>query len=316
MRIAYLGTGEIGLPTLNLLSADNTFQLCGIVTQPDRPAGRRQQLTSPPVKLWAEGKGFPVMQPESINDSKALGVMESWKPDLILVCAYGQILKAPLLSLPPLGCWNIHASLLPKHRGASCIHAALLAGDTRSGITLIQMNAGLDTGDILATEALDIYPEETASSLHDRLANLAPHVVRKALEHYVMGNLNALPQNDAEATYAPKLDREAGKIDWSQSAIEIARRIYALHNWPGSFTFYTDSHGKIKRLKIFPPVRIVSYQADSVTVPGTLITSDSTYAVQCGSGSLSLGSVQPEGSRVMDVGSWLRGGLIKGFQNG
>jgi methionyl-tRNA formyltransferase len=207
-----------------------------VVTQPDRPAGRDLKLRPSPVKVAAQELERPVLQPAKIRAPEALAQLVPFRPDVIVVAAYGQILPKAVLSLPPLGCVNIHASLLPRHRGAAPVQAAILAGDSETGITIMQMDEGLDTGDMLLKVTTPIAPDETAGSLHDRLALLAPAPLLDCLERLARGTATSERQDPALATYAPKLDRSDGEIDWSKSALEIERRIRAMTPWPGAFT--------------------------------------------------------------------------------
>ena len=317
MRIVYLGTGEIGIPALAWLAQAPAVELVGVVTQPDRPAGRGKKMQAPPVKLWAQQHGLEIQQPASVNTPDAMTALAAWQPDLIVVCAFGQILKTPLLELPPHGCINIHASLLPRHRGASCIQAALLAGDAETGITIIQMDAGLDTGDCLAQAAIPIEVTETASALHDRLAALAPAALEQAVIRIIDGTLEPEVQQDADATYAPKLARQDGEIDWSQPALDIERMIRALYSWPGSFTFYPNAKGERKRLKVLPPV--TCHPATATGQPSGTVTEDASGGIGVGTadGELVLTQVQPEGSKVMSAAEWARGaGVETGLQLG
>ncbi len=313
MRVVYLGTGEIGIPALAYLAQCPQVELTGVVTQPDRPAGRGKKLQAPPVKLWAQQHGVAVTQPASVNTPEALAELKAWNPELIVVCAYGQILKTPLLTLPPRGCINIHASLLPRHRGASCIQAALLAGDAETGITIIQMDAGLDTGDCLAQAAVKIGSQETASALHDRLAELAPVALAQAVAGVLDSSLRPDVQDEALATYAPKLSRQDGEIDWNQPVATIERRMRALYSWPGSYTFFQNAKGEQKRLKVLPPV-ISHAGADAVAAAGTILLDEAggtQVRVACGEGVLELGQVQPEGSKVMSAAEWVRGAGVE-----
>ncbi|MEM1157609.1 MAG: methionyl-tRNA formyltransferase [Verrucomicrobiota bacterium] len=307
MRIVYLGTGEIGIPALAWLMDSPQVELAGVVTQPDRPAGRGEKLRAGPVKVWAQERGLAIQQPASVNKPDALAELAAWQPDLIVVCAFGQILKQPLLELPPQGCINIHASLLPRHRGASCIQAALLAGDECSGITIIQMDAGLDTGDMLAKRLEAIEEHDTAAVLHDRLAELAPAALEQAVSQIINGTVQPEVQIEAEATYAPKLARQDGEIDWSQPVREIATKMRALYSWPGSYTFYQNARGERKRVKLLPPVRVDPASTDEVPAGALREDESGDIRVAAGNGELVLGQVQPEGSKVMTAAAWARG---------
>ncbi|HRJ72117.1 MAG TPA: methionyl-tRNA formyltransferase, partial [Terrimicrobiaceae bacterium] len=225
MRIVFLGTGDIGVPSLRALAAEPGDQILGVYTQPDRPAGRDLKLRASPVKETALELGLPVFQPPRIRAAESLAGLRSLQPDVIVVVAYGQILPKEILDLPRLGCLNVHASLLPRHRGASPVHAALLAGDAVSGVTIMQMDEGLDTGPILAKVETPIGPRETAGSLHVRLAQLAPEALLQTLRLLDRGGIRSEPQDDVRATYAPKLLRADGEVTWSLPARAIDQRI-------------------------------------------------------------------------------------------
>src|SRR6478672_11723417 len=225
MRVLFIGTGEIGVPVLRWLMESREHQLVGIVTQPDKPVGREQRIEAPPIKAAIGANNLPVLQPKRIKN--AVEEIRALNPDLIVVMAYGQILPRDVLEIPRIACLNLHASLLPRHRGAAPIQAAIAAGDPETGITVMYMDEGLDTGDLFLQESLTILPNDTGGSLHDRLAQLAPKALAKALDQLANGAAPRRPQNAARATYAPRLSREAGLIDWSESAEAIERKIRA-----------------------------------------------------------------------------------------
>src|SRR5437870_8579966 len=245
MRIVFIGTGEIGVPTLRMLLEWREHQLVGIVTQPDKPVGRDQKLTPPPIKAASQQLSvasgaseikLPVFQPARIKAREAIEAIRILNPDVIVVMAYGQILPREVLEIPRLACLNLHASLLPRWRGAAPIQAAIAAGDRETGITVMYMNEGLDTGDILLQSTIKIRADETGGSLHDRLAQIAPEPLLESLRLLAAGNAPAIPQDKARATYAPKLKREHGKIDWSESAEAIEKKVRTYNPWPGTFT--------------------------------------------------------------------------------
>lgn len=250
MRIVYLGSGDIGLPVLRTLLGDPRVELAGVVTQPDRPAGRGLQVRPAAIKELASQNGVPVLQPPRVRDGQAIAAISALRPDLFVVMAYGQILPQTLLDLPPLGALNLHASLLPRHRGAAPVHAAILAGDDTSGITVMWMDAGLDTGDILLEKTCPIGPAETAGSLHDKLASLAPAALSEALDLLRAGRAPRKKQDPTLATYAPKLTRALGAIDWSRSAADLARSVRGLHPWPGSTAALEMADGRRVLVKI------------------------------------------------------------------
>lgn len=237
MNIVFLGTGEIGVPTLQSLAQSPRHSVVGVISQPDRPSGRSLKQKPTPVKVAAEALGLTVHQPEKLRGGEVMDLLRSFNADLFFVAAYGQILRKDVLELPRHGCVNLHTSLLPRHRGASPIQTAILSGDDTTGVTLMQMDEGLDTGDILLQQSCPILPTDTAGVLHDRLALMAPPMVAQLLESMVSGTLQPQPQEESLATYAHKLEKSHGRIDWSRPATEIDRQIRGLHPWPGAFTF-------------------------------------------------------------------------------
>ncbi len=302
MRIVFLGTGEIGVPSLRDLAASAAHEVCAVFTQPDRPAGREMKLRPSPIKIVAQQLGLPVCQPEKIRRPDALAELAAVRPQLIVVVAYGQILPKALLDLPPGGCLNIHASLLPHHRGASPINAAILAGDHETGITIMWMDEGLDTGDILLTEPTPIGPHETAGSLHDRLAQLAPAVLHRALALIETGSAPRQKQDHASATYAPKLSRQDGEINWHQSAGEIDCRIRAMTPWPGAFTHLPGHPPEL--LKIHRALVAQPYTGGAGTVLGA---SAEGILVAAETEALLLQEVQVAGGKRLRAADFLRG---------
>src|SRR6266513_4469259 len=239
MRIVFIGTGEIGVPTLRAL-LKSQHEVVGVVTQPDKPVGRAQLVEPTAIKKEFVGRarppGVPILQPARIKDQQAIEEIRALKPDVIVVIAYGQILPRDILEIPKIACVNLHASLLPRWRGAAPIQAAIAAGDRQTGITAMYMDEEFDTGDILLQRKIEILSTDTGGSLHDRLAQTAPEALLDSLEMLAKGSAPHLPQDNALATYAPKLTRDDGKIDWSESAEIIERKIRALNPWPGAFT--------------------------------------------------------------------------------
>ncbi len=301
MKIVFVGSGDIGLPSLRALLDDPCVEVCALVTQPDRAAGRGLREKPSVIKELALARGLPVLQPARLRDPAAIAAVAAFAPDLLVVMAYGQILSQALLDVPPLGCLNLHASLLPRHRGAAPIHAAILAGDVVSGVTVMWMDAGLDTGDVLLAEECGMGPEETAGSLHDRLGEMAPVALAKALTLLREGRAPRVPQGEASATYAPKLDRESGRIDWRESADEIVRKIRALHPWPGAFTECLLEDGQTLRLKIHRAAVQVGSLSTGAVAPGS-------FLVGCGAGGLvELAEIQAPGGKRMSAADFLRG---------
>jgi methionyl-tRNA formyltransferase len=303
MRIVFIGTGEIGVPTLQSLRHSSEHQLVGVVTQPDKPTGRSQKLTAPPIKVAMAGSAVPILQPDRIKSSDAIDAIRGWSPDVIVVMAYGQILPRAVLELPCIACLNLHASLLPRHRGAAPIQAAIVAGDTETGITVMYMDEGLDTGDILLQTPLGIAPNETGESLHRRLGQLAPDSLNEALRRLSKGAGERRPQDPARATYAPKLTREDGRIDWADTAQSLERKIRAFDPWPGAFTQIKQRSGPEQRLKVF--FAQIEHRNGS---PGEILQANNgKLIVAAGQNALSLGNVQLEGKSPMSAAEFLRG---------
>jgi methionyl-tRNA formyltransferase len=296
MRIVFIGAGEIGVPTLEaLLTSDH--DVVSVVTQPDKPVGRAQLVEPPPIKKALATSKILVSQPARIKDEQTIGEIRALKPDVIVVMAYGQILPRDVLEIPKIACLNLHASLLPRWRGAAPIQAAIAAGDRETGITVMYMDEGLDTGDILLQRAIIVRPEETGGSLRDRLAQIAPQALLESLELLATGGASRIPQDNALAIYAPKLKREDGKIDWSDPAEAIERKIRAFNPWPGAFMKFDG-----RNLKIFSAI-IVALRGS----PGEILQSEKELVVAAGEGALSLREVQLEGKRRMTAAEFLRG---------
>jgi len=299
MRLVFIATGDIALPAFRQLMERGPRPLA-LVTQPDKPVGRHQTLQPPALKLEALKAGVAVWQPAVIGDVAM--DLAALAPDVIVVMAYGQILRPNILSLATRAIVNLHASLLPRHRGASCIQAAIDAGDAATGVSAMHVIRELDAGDVICSKTIRIDAAETGGSLHDRLAELAPDVLAATLRRLASGTATRTQQDPALATYAPKLEREHGRIDWGQDAVALERRIRAYDPWPGTFAMVMEG-GQPKRLKIFPPVDI----CDGGLRQGEFAAVDGLLRVGCGSGSLRLHEVQPEGARRMSASEYLRG---------
>jgi len=296
MRIVFIGTGEIGVPTLRAL-LDSEHEVVAVVTQPDKKVGREQRIEPPPIKKEIAMTRIPILQPARIKDQKATEELRDFASDVIVVVAYGQILPRDVLEISRLACLNLHASLLPRWRGAAPTQAAIAAGDCETGITAMYMDEGLDTGVILLQRSVEILPNDTGGSLHDRLARIAPEALLESLRLVAAGNAPRIAQDNARATYAPKLKREHGLIDWSESAEAIERKIRAYNPWPGAFM-------KVDRqnLKVFSASVV-----DLNGRPGEVLRSDKDLIVAAGKGALSLAEVQLEGKRRMTAAEFLRG---------
>lgn len=306
-RVVFMGTPEFAVPSLRALMAQQT--VVGVVTQPDRPAGRGRQLAESPVKQAAQGAGLPLIQPDRLREPAAMARLAEWAPDVIVVAAFGQILRPAVLDLPPHGCLNVHASLLPRHRGAAPIAAAILAGDPVTGISLMRMDVGLDTGPVLAQRTAPIDPADTTLSLTERLARLGAQSLADCLPDYLSGRLPPQPQEDALATYAPQLKKEDGHLNFSRPAVHLERRVRACVPWPGAFALWPDPAGGAAR-----PLRVLRAAAldEQVGTPGEVVLTARGPAVGCNPGALLLLEVQPPGRRAMPALDFARGarGLI------
>jgi methionyl-tRNA formyltransferase len=276
----------------------------GVVTQPDKPAGREQRIEPPPIKNALIGRarppGAPIFQPAKIKDPQPSDEIRGLKPDVIVVMAYGQILPRNVLEIPKIACLNLHASLLPRWRGAAPIQAAIAGGDPETGITVMYMDEGLDTGDILLQHRIDIRSNDTGGSLHERLAQIAPDALLDSLRLFVEGSAPRIPQDNSLATYAPKLKREDGKIDWSEPAHIIERKIRAFNPWPGAFMTIDG-----RNLKIFS-ASVVDLSGE----PGEILRGEDELIIAASKGALSLSEVQLEGKRRMSASEFLRGHAV------
>jgi methionyl-tRNA formyltransferase len=298
MRVIFVATGDISLPSFRHLLEHGPRPLA-LVTQPDKPVGRHQTLTPPQVKVEALAAGIPVLQPEKI--SSITDELAALRPEVMVVVAYGQLLGKATRNIASLATINLHASLLPRHRGASCIQAAIDAGDAETGITAMHVVRELDAGDIIMARRLTIGADETGGALHDRLALLAPEVLEQTLAGLAGGTAMRTPQDAALSTYAPKLERGDGRIDWSAGAAQIERRIRAYDPWPGTFTHVCEG-GAVSRLKVFPPVGVL----EGVTFKG-LSLDEGRLVIGCGDGAVELHEVQAEGGKRMSARDYLRG---------
>ncbi|MDL2287801.1 methionyl-tRNA formyltransferase [Oscillospiraceae bacterium OttesenSCG-928-F05] len=297
MRICYMGTPEFAVPALEALhGAGHT--IVGVVTQPDKQQGRGMKTAPPPVKRAAEALGLPVLQPEKIR--QGIETIAGWEPELIVVAAYGKILPKAVLDLPPYGCVNIHASLLPRFRGAAPIQRAVAEGEKESGVTTMYMAEGLDEGDMIFRAATAITPEDTGGSLHDRLMALGAELIVKTVAAITAGEAPRTPQAHALATYAPSIKKHEGQIDWSMPAHRIATLVRGFNPWPVA---YTGLEGKT--LKIFSAVAVETDQVDS---PGTLLSAGREgLLVKAGSGAVRITELQAAGKRRMTAEDYLRG---------
>jgi methionyl-tRNA formyltransferase len=296
-RIVFMGSPEFAVPTLSRLA--QYHEVVGVVTQPDRPAGRGQTLTPPPVKILAKELGLPLIQPARLRQPEAMDQLMAWAPDLIVVAAFGQILRPQVLDLPPLGCINVHASLLPRWRGAAPVNAAILHGDTHTGVTIMRMDPGIDTGPILSQRTEPILPDDTTPVLSERLSLLGADLLLETLPGYIHGNIQPQLQDDNLATYAPMLKKEDGLLDFTQTAVQLERCVRAFQPWPGVYLEWSGG-----------PLKILSASATDVSIdipPGQRLVHQGMPAVQAADGLLVLEEVKPANKKSMPGKVFLQG---------
>jgi methionyl-tRNA formyltransferase len=306
-RIVFMGTPEFALPSLKVLLDKGENVVC-VVTQPDRAKGRGRKVQPPPVKELALKSALPVLQPGRITGDEFHAVMRKFEPDIIVLTAYGKILPGNIISLPPLGTINVHGSLLPKYRGAAPIQWALINGETETGVTIMQMDEGIDTGDILLQDKIPIDPEDTAGTLSARLAELGGKALGKTLDLLRRDKVKARKQDEKEASLAPLLKKEDGLVDWSQSAAQIQALIQGLDPWPATYTTLSG-----KRLRLFSPEVVVNSPCqNSFSEPGIVCKADRNgLLVTTGDGCLLIKEIQPEGSRRMGFDAFISGRPIQ-----
>ena len=302
LRIIFMGTPELAATSLNALLHEPAFQVVAVVTQPDRPKGRDLKLQPSPVKEIALPAGVRVLQPSKARDEKFIAELQTFQPDLIAVAAFGQILPKAILDLPRWGCLNVHTSLLPKYRGASPIQSAILNGDAETGVTIMKMDVGLDTGDILTQRTTPIRDDDNAATLHDRLAEIGAELLVPTIHDYTSGKVQPRPQQHELATHVSKIKKEDGRVDWRQPARAIWNRIRAFTPWPGAFSF----------LQAEPqPLLLKIWQAEVRSgqgTPGEILSADkSGIAIACGQGVLGVTSLQREGGRRLTASEFLAG---------
>ena len=306
LRIIFMGTAELSCASLEKLAGDKNVCVVAVVTQPDKPKGRELKLTPSPVKVLAENLNLPVLQPLKARDEKFIGELRALKPDLMVVVAYGQILPQNILDLPKFGCLNVHTSLLPKYRGAAPIQWAIADGEPETGVTIMKMDAGLDTGPMLATRRTPILPTDDSQILHDRLAQLGAELLAETIPDYIAGKITPQPQPAAGSTYAAKIKKEDGQIVWSQPAVQIWNRLRAFTPWPGAFT-YLHAEPKPQLLKIWK-AEVVGNSGPT----GTVLAADKTgIVVGCGEDSLRILELQREGGKRLTAEQFLAGFPLK-----
>lgn len=309
MKIVFMGTPDFAVGALQAI-IEAGHQVSAVVTQPDKPRGRGKELQMTPVKACAADHNIPVFQPVKIKEPEAVEILRGYDADIFVVAAFGQILSEEILSMPKYGCVNIHASLLPKYRGAGPIQWAVINGEKKTGITIMQMEKGLDTGDMLLQKEVEIDPKETGDSLHDKLAAAGAELIVEALPKIEAGQLTPRKQNDAESCYAKMLQKSMGRIDWNMTADKLDCLIRGLISWPGASTTFRG-----KNLKIWEqePAAEGDFSVQiSASAPGTVVSVEKeAFYVQTGEGALKVLSVQIEGKKRMDVKDFLLGYPIK-----
>lgn len=299
MRILFLGTPEAAVRPLELLARDARFTIVGVITQPDRPVGRNAAPTPPPVAHAAQRLGLPLIQPETLRDPAIVAQVAALRPDVGVVAAYGEILRRNILELPPLGYLNIHPSLLPRYRGPSPVTAAILAGDTETGVTIIRLDAKMDSGPILVQRRMPLLPDARGGALTSELFEFGAELLIEALPQYAAGILAPAAQNHEQATYTSMLRREDGQIDWALPAVQIERMIRAYDPWPGAWTLWHGQSFKILSAGVDT--------ADPALPPGTLDLRGDAVRAATGAGTLLLYNVQPAGKRPLDARAWRNG---------
>ena len=297
-RTIFMGTPEFAVPTLQAL--DDRHEVVGVVTQPDRPAGRGRKLTATAVKEVALSRGLDVFQPRKVSDPGAVQRLADWQPEVIVVAAFGQILPQTVLELPPHGCLNIHGSLLPRYRGAAPVSASILAGDEKTGVTIMLMDEGMDTGPILAQAEIAIGPSDTTATLSRELARLGAELLIDTLPAWLEGRIAPQPQDDAQATYCRPLRKEDGRLDWSRSARHLDRQVRACDPWPGAHTRWQGQRLKVLRVHPRP-------ESPGPGAAGQVVELDPGIGVVTGWGALELLEVQLAGKKAMDIEVFVHG---------
>jgi methionyl-tRNA formyltransferase len=304
-RVLFMGTPDFAVPSLRvLLEEKEQVEVIGVVTQPDRPKGRKKVLTPPPVKVEALNHDLPVFQPQKLRSGEGIRQVLELQPDLIVTAAYGQILPEPVLEAPKYGCINVHASLLPKYRGGAPIHHAIINGEKETGVTIMYMVKALDAGDMLLQRAIPITSEDNVGTMHDKLANLGAELLKEVLPSILDGTVQAVPQDDEQATFAPNITREDEKIDWKRSARELDCQIRGLCPWPVAYTMWKGKPFKIWKASVV--------NEETQDEPGTVIRLDADgIVVATGNGMLRLTEVQPSGKKPMSAKQFINGRQMK-----
>lgn len=305
MRIIFMGTPDFAVPVLQSL-INSRYEVVAVVTQPDRPKGRGKNMQFSPVKECALAHNIPVMQPVNVSVPEVIDELRAYEPELIVVVAFGQFVTKKIREMPKYGCINVHASLLPKYRGAGPIQWAVINGEKESGVTTMYMCREIDKGDMLLKDTVTLDPKETGDSLHDKLSMMGGPLLLKTIDQLEDGSAVRIPQCEEESTYAPKLEKTMGNIDWTMDADRIERLVRGLNSWPGTFT---KIHGKTVKIWDCDVVcQETLTESQAATTPGTVIVSEKDQLiVKAGNGALSLRMLQPEGKKNMTVDAYLRG---------
>lgn len=310
MNIVFMGTPDFAVPSLESLLKEG-YNVVGVVTQPDRPQGRKKVLTPTPVKEAALKHGLPVLQPHRMRSPEAVEELAALQPDLIVTAAYGQILPKAVLDLPRYGCLNIHGSLLPKYRGGAPIQRSVINGEKETGITLMYMAEGIDTGDMIAKSVVPIEDEDTSGSVFEKLSVAGAKLLLEQLPLIIAGTADRIPQNNEESTYASNLSRDDERIDWTASSREIFNRVRGLVPFAGGFTMWNDEVFKVWAVAN-PSEVLASTASGQAQTPGTVLDlSERGIEVKTGDGSVLLTRVQPAGKKAMEATEFIRGGVMK-----
>jgi methionyl-tRNA formyltransferase len=313
MRVVFMGSAEIACPSMTALLASSTLEVVGCVTQPDRPSGRSLKDTPCPACAYARARGLEPYTPDDVNQPQSLAWLRGLRPDVVVVIAYGQILSPAVLAVPPRGCINLHSSLLPRYRGAAPIQWAIANGESVTGVTAMCMDAGMDTGDILAAREVPIGPDDTASDLHDKLAVVGVALLMETLAQVADGTVTRTPQAHAEATYAPKLRKADGSIDWRASARSICDRVRGFNPWPCCYCNVPMHEREDGKREGSERVRVLRARVcEGKGEPGVvLVGGDEAPVIACGAGAVELVDVQPEGRRRMSGAAYARGRTLR-----
>ena len=309
IKVFFMGSGAVGIPAIEALYGSPQIELLGVASQPDRPAGRKKRLTPTPLAAWAEEKGYEVQKPERVSAEDFVDVVKDLAPDIIVVIAYGQLLRENMLTAAPFGCLNVHASILPKYRGASPIFSAVLNDDAESGVSIMRMAKGMDTGPFYRIHKIAIAAEDTSGTLEGKLADLAGEHLVQDIYDVVRNGLEPEQQDHDASTHCAKIDKSFGLIDWDQTAKSISKKVYACQPWPGTWTYYRS--GEVcKRLAITSALPVGQDQ-DGVDA-GEIVSIGDTLCVACASGELlEIHRVKPEGKREMPVKDFLLGAALE-----